>query len=215
VSVCGSSAVDDGSVESGDEPHHDAPHRASVKLITECRQASPVSGTKRTGVLRTYREVVVMLACPRQSRTSCRSADDSSSRQAIRPPTSHSQIGHLETTGRARQDRTQGEGCACPRHWPRGGKRVSRCYLCVTLNTKTGSSGGRNLSYTPMKYGRDDWIRTSDPLTPSHRVACFLPLSPRIKYSECRQKHQHLRHIIFSSVFMAFHSSPVYSVTPT
>jgi hypothetical protein len=29
-------------------------------------------------------------------------------------------IGHLETTGRARQDRTQGEGCACPRPARRG-----------------------------------------------------------------------------------------------
>ena len=48
-----------------------------------------------------------------------------------------------------------------------GDKGVSRCYLCVTLNTKIGSSEGRNLSYNPMKSGRDDWIRTSDPLTPS------------------------------------------------
>ena len=47
---------------------------------------------------------------------------------------------------------------------------MSRCYLCVTLNTKTGSSGGRNLPYNPIKYGRDDWIRTSDPLTPSSAV---------------------------------------------
>ncbi len=35
---------------------------------------------RRTGVLRKYREVVVMFACPRKSRTSCRSAERPSSR---------------------------------------------------------------------------------------------------------------------------------------
>ena len=44
---------------------------------------------------------------------------------------------------------------------------MSRRHLCGTLNEKTGSSGGKNLPYNPINYGRDDWIRTSDPLTPS------------------------------------------------
>jgi hypothetical protein len=48
-----------------------------------------------------------------------------------------------------------------------GGQDVSRCDPSVTPYAKTGSSGGRNLSYTPMKYGWDDWIRTSAPLTHS------------------------------------------------
>ena len=41
---------------------------------------------------RPYREVVVMWG----SRTSCRVEDESSSRQLVRPPTSHSPIGHPE-----------------------------------------------------------------------------------------------------------------------
>ena len=45
------------------------------------------------------------------TRSSCRFEDESISRESVRPPTSHSPIGHLETTGRARQDRAGGGAC--------------------------------------------------------------------------------------------------------
>ena len=51
------------------------------------------------------RGVSVTYASIRQwclTRSSCRFEDESISRESGRPPTSHSPIGHLETTGRAR-----------------------------------------------------------------------------------------------------------------
>jgi hypothetical protein len=45
------------------------------------------------------------------------------------------------------------------------------------LKTETGSSGGGN-AYLLSGNGRDDWIRTSDPLTPSQWTHLFHPISP-------------------------------------
>ena len=170
------------------------------------------------------------LQCLRQShrRTpyvpSCGRDRDSPARRAgsETSPSGESRSGRPRRTVQSGTRRLQGERVrVAPRGGLRGFATLAQggqgrvfCSPCVSPYTKTGSSGGRNLSYSPMKYGRDDWIRTSDPLTPSHRVVCFLPLSPHTTYSDFRQKHQHLHHIILSSVFMAFHSSPVYSVTP-
>ena len=47
---------------------------------------------------------------------------------------------------------------------------MSRCYLCVTYKRKRPNRQSR---LSPMCIGRDDWIRTSDPLTPSHRAKLF------------------------------------------
>ena len=82
----------------------------------------------------------------------------SSVRRSVWPPTWHRRH---RTPGDHRASAAgshPGGGLRVSPTLAQGGQGVSRCYLCVTLNTKTGSSGGRNLPYNPIKDGRDDWI---------------------------------------------------------